>query len=194
MQKLMMANAREDDPMLPMMKQMPKILEINPRSPLIEGLLERVYDLPQSDDMEEEEDPESRVASHEEEELRETVRILLDTAMIRSGFLVSDTNTYFDRVESLLRRSLGVSQNARPRTDGIRPAPPIAQDPLPDPEAAATAGMGDVPGGVGFEMGSDGPQFMDWQEMKQKVSSGNTAGDQERLEDIVEEALAHDEL
>lgn len=93
MQKLMMANAREDDPMLPMMKQMPKILEINPRSPLIEGLLERVQDLPQSDDIDEDEDSDVAVMNDETRELRETVQVLLDTAMIRSGFMVSDTNT-----------------------------------------------------------------------------------------------------
>jgi heat shock protein beta len=86
MQKLMMANAREDDAMMKMMMQMPKILEINPNSPLIEGLLERVYDLPPVEDED--------ITSHEQEELQETVRVLLDTAMIRSGFMVADTNTY----------------------------------------------------------------------------------------------------
>lgn len=89
MQKLMMANAREDDAMVKMMMQMPKILEINPNSPLIEGLLERVYDLPAAD----EDSDEATFTSHEQEELQETVRVLLDTAMIRSGFLVADTNT-----------------------------------------------------------------------------------------------------
>ncbi|KAJ9108865.1 hypothetical protein QFC21_000185 [Naganishia friedmannii] len=195
MQKLMMANAREDDPMLPMMKQMPKILEINPRSPLIEGLLERVHDLPQSDDVDEDDDADAVVMSEEEKELRETVQVLLDTAMIRSGFMVSDTNTYFDRVESLLRRSLGVSQNAKTRIDGVKPAPPVAQDTLPDAEeaAAATPGMGDIPGGVGFEMGADGPQFMDWQDLKSKVGTEKLLEDQEQSEDLVE-ALSHDEL
>jgi heat shock protein beta len=98
MQKLMMANAREDDPMLPMMKQMPKILEINPQSPLIEGLLERVYDLPQSDDVYDDEDADVAVVSDEEKELRETVQVLVDTAMIRSGFMVSDTNTWVQSI------------------------------------------------------------------------------------------------
>jgi heat shock protein beta len=91
MQKLMMAQARDDDAMMQMMMQMPKILEVNPKSPLIEGLLERVLDLPVAD--EEDSDPDSTFASHEEEELRETVRVLVDTALIRSGFIVPDTNT-----------------------------------------------------------------------------------------------------
>lgn len=87
----MMAQARDDDAMMQMMMQMPKILEVNPKSPLIEGFLERVLDLPAVD--EEESDAESTFTSHEEEELRETVRVLLDTALIRSGFIVPDTNT-----------------------------------------------------------------------------------------------------
>jgi heat shock protein beta len=90
MQKLMMAQARDDDTMMKMMMQMPKILEVNPKSPLIEGLLERVLDLPAADD---ESDSDATFTSHEEEELRETVRVLLDTALIRSGFVVADTNT-----------------------------------------------------------------------------------------------------
>lgn len=93
MQKLMMANAREDDAMLQMMMQMPKILEINPKSPLIEGLLERVHDLPAAEEDDLDESSDSTFTSHEEEELRETVRVLLDTALIRSGFMVADTNT-----------------------------------------------------------------------------------------------------
>lgn len=100
---------------------------------------------------------------------------------------------YFERVESLLRRSLGVSQAAKTRTDGIKPAPPVAQSPLPDAEEAAERGnMGDAPGGIGFEFGENGPQFMDWSELKSRVDVDGSDGEQ--LDDIVEEALSHDEL
>lgn len=80
MQKPMMANARVNDATIKMMMQMPKVPEINTNPPLIEGLLERVHDLqPVVDD---------DVTSHEQEELQETVRVLMDTAMIRNGFML----------------------------------------------------------------------------------------------------------
>lgn len=63
-----------------------KKLEINPRSPLIEGLLRRVKSITVED--EEERDLEA------EEELKEVVSILVDGALIRSGFDVEDTNEW----------------------------------------------------------------------------------------------------
>ena len=68
----------EDDPMYNMMKNLPKVLEINPKSPLIEGLLDRVLDLPEDSD------------SLDALDLTETVKVLFDTTMVRSGFTVSD--------------------------------------------------------------------------------------------------------
>lgn len=60
-----------------------KVLEINPRSPLMEGLLRRVEDLPEETDGQ---DPEN------EEELREVISILIDSALVRSGYDVTDSN------------------------------------------------------------------------------------------------------
>jgi len=60
-----------------------KFLEINPRSPLIEGLLRRVEQLPSEG---EEKDLEA------ENELREITSILIDGALVRSGFEVPDSN------------------------------------------------------------------------------------------------------
>ena len=60
-----------------------KILEVNPRSPLIEGLLRRLEQLPAD---EEEIDPET------ESELKEVASILIDSALVRSGFAVPDSN------------------------------------------------------------------------------------------------------
>ena len=65
------------------MKQ--KMLEINPKSPLIEGLLRRIESLPEEVD---ERDPE------EESELKEVAAILIDGALVRSGFEVPDSNEY----------------------------------------------------------------------------------------------------
>lgn len=62
-----------------------KLLEINPRSPLIEGLLKRVEAI----NFEEEEELRDLAA---EAELAEVTSILIDGALIRSGFDVKDTN------------------------------------------------------------------------------------------------------
>ena len=67
--------------MMDMMKNLPRVLEINPKSPLIEGLLERVLELPEEE------------GSADEEDLQETVRVLVDTTLVRSGFSVADPTT-----------------------------------------------------------------------------------------------------
>lgn len=80
MQRIMAAQAEaENDPMYDMMKNLPKVLEINPKSPLIEGMLDRVLELP-------EDDHESPAAV----QLKETARVLFDTTLVRSGFSVAD--------------------------------------------------------------------------------------------------------
>ncbi|KAJ7744442.1 heat shock protein Hsp90 [Mycena maculata] len=92
-----------------------KVLEINARSPLIEGLLRRVEQLPGED---EEPDVEA------EQELDEVASILIDGALVRSGFEVPDSNIFFTRVDRVLRRSLGVSETA-PTDTTVKPAPPV---------------------------------------------------------------------
>ncbi|WRT69461.1 uncharacterized protein IL334_006447 [Kwoniella shivajii] len=159
MQRIMSAQTdAQDDPMFNMMKNLPKVLEINPKSPLIEGLLERVLDFPQDDS---EDDGDVKRVSEEEEDLRETVRVLFDTTLVRSGFSVADPTTYFERVEALLRRSLGVSLSATPQIK-IRPAPPTASGPIPEDEEEK----------VEFDpqsLGSDPSQWMDWKDMKDQM-------------------------
>jgi len=90
-----------------------RILEINPKSPLIEGLLARVEDL----------------ASEEknlevEMELKEVASVLIDGALVRSGFQAHDPNEFFVRVDRVLRRALGVSETAMVEVD-IKPAPEV---------------------------------------------------------------------
>lgn len=63
-----------------------KVLEINPKSPLIEGLLRRVEFLNEEKDS----DSESEV----EDELTEVASILIDGALVRSGFEVPDSDGY----------------------------------------------------------------------------------------------------
>jgi len=80
MERMMAAqnNAREQDSMMnSYFKNAKKVLEINPRHPLIEGLLEKLEEVGEDD-----------------EDLRETVLTLWDTSMVRSGFALKDTNAY----------------------------------------------------------------------------------------------------
>ena len=58
-------------------KNAKKVLEINPRHPLIEGMLEKLDE-----------------AGAEDEELRDTALTLWDTSMVRSGFALKDTNRF----------------------------------------------------------------------------------------------------
>jgi len=93
-----------------------KLLEINPHSPLIEGLLRRVKELTGDGD-EEDEDAEA--------ELREVAGILIDGALVRSGYDVVNKNLFLGRIDRVLRRSLGVSETAKASTV-VTPAPPVA--------------------------------------------------------------------
>lgn len=78
-----MQNSKEANEYLHNFAKKQKLLEVNPRSPLIEGLLHRVEQLP---DEEEGRDLES------EEELKEVISILIDGALVRSGYQVADSN------------------------------------------------------------------------------------------------------
>jgi heat shock protein 90kDa beta len=93
------------------------------------GLLRRVEQLPGPD---EEKDVEA------EEELKEVVSILVDGALVRSGFEVPDSHSFFTRVDRVLRRSLGVSETAE--TDStVAPAPPV--DPTVEEEVDEQPGI-----------------------------------------------------
>lgn len=94
-------------------------------------------------------------------------------------------HSYFSQVESLLRRSLGVSASASARdTDSIKPAPPIevgpirAADPDFDPSKATEA---NVPKYENPE------EWSNWQDMKEGL-------DKEKKEKAGVKAEAHDEL
>ncbi|KAJ7700068.1 Hsp90 protein-domain-containing protein [Mycena rosella] len=117
-QRMMSASNAKNTAQQPYMHEFAKkakVLEINPRSPLIEGLLRRVEQLPGSD---EEPDTEAEL------ELDEVASILIDGALVRSGFEVPDSNIFFTRVDRVLRRSLGVSETA-PTDTTVKPAPPV---------------------------------------------------------------------
>lgn len=77
------SNARGDKGPMHEFAMKAKLMEINPRSPLMEGLLRRVENLPAED---EDRDLEA------EDELKEVASILIDGALVRSGFDVPDSN------------------------------------------------------------------------------------------------------
>ncbi|KAI0723162.1 Hsp90 protein-domain-containing protein [Earliella scabrosa] len=143
-----------------------KVLEINPRSPLIEGLLRRIEQLPAE---EEERDIEA------EDELREVATVLVDGALVRSGFAVTDSNDFFTRVDRILRRSLGVSETA-PTDTTVKPAPPV------DPELPADA---DAPEEDEFEKSGHGR--VSW-EVEEVDEFGNV------IKQVPVEQKRHDEL
>jgi heat shock protein beta len=169
-----------------------KVLEINPRSPLIEGLLRRVEQLPGED---EEPDVEA------ETELKEVASILIDGALVRSGFEVPDSNlcvilqtpphpdlnthrSFFTRVDRVLRRSLGVSETA-PTDTTVKPAPPVDPE-LPSEEPDAGFEFADMP--TDNKPGIQLPDHMKDQvqiEMEEIDEEGNV---------VVHDEVTHDEL
>ncbi|KAJ3555888.1 hypothetical protein NM688_g2333 [Phlebia brevispora] len=97
-----------------------KLLEINPRSPLIEGLLKRVDQLPSE---EEERDLEA------EDELREVTAVLIDGALVRSGFSVPDSNEFLTRA-STYPPSLSRRLETAKADSSVKPAPPVETKPV----------------------------------------------------------------
>lgn len=72
-----------------------KSLEINPRHPLIKELLRRV----QSD--------------KSDETAKNMANIMYETATLRSGFMLRDTSSFAQRVELLLKKTLGIPDDAQ---------------------------------------------------------------------------------
>ena len=72
-----------------------KNLEINPRHPLIQELMRRVVD-----------DKNDAVA-------KDMGLLMFETATLRSNFHLDDIASFANRVEILLRKTLGVDENAQ---------------------------------------------------------------------------------
>ncbi|KAG1892466.1 Hsp90 protein-domain-containing protein [Suillus subluteus] len=159
-QKLMSATSRgaqQNDAMQDYMKKQ-KVLEINPRSPLIEGLLEHVEQLNADGD---DKDLDS------EAQLKEVASILIDGALVRSGFEVADSNMFLTRVDRVLRRSLGVSETA-PTDNTVKPAPPV------DPELPSDIPVDDEMFNLADEMKRNQIEF----EMEEIDEHGNVVHDE----------------
>lgn len=94
-------------------------------------------------------------------------------------------NRYFERVEALLRRSLGVSLTAQGKVD-VKPAPPTAMGPISDSGVEGEMGDIEIDDNVfisksGRKVNEGGEEnWLDWAELKKQ----QTAKDER----------AHDEL
>ena len=94
MERIMAAQALKsgNDAMANFYKNMKKHLEINPKHPLIINLNEKV-----------------KKGVEKYPDLTETVRVLFETTLIRSGFNIHDSVEFASRIERVLRSALGVN-------------------------------------------------------------------------------------
>ena len=76
-----------------------KTLEVNPRHPLIKELLRRVD------------------ADKEDGQALSMANLMFETATLRSGYMLTDTSAFAQRVESLLRQNLGIDESAAVEED-----------------------------------------------------------------------------
>jgi len=97
---------KENDPQRQFYLSQKKTLEINPRHPLIKELLRRVADS-SSDD----------TAQH-------LTEMMYETAMLRSGFSLTDNAKFAANVERMMRKMMGVSEDAQ-----IDPEPEFEAEP-----------------------------------------------------------------
>lgn len=93
-----------------------KHMEINPKHPVIESLLEKVQE------------------GKTNKATEELSMVLFETAMLRSGYSIKDNKKFADRIDRILRKNLGVELSKKVEFES-KPAPEYA-----DPEAAAKAG------------------------------------------------------
>lgn len=75
---------------------------------------------------------------------------------------VANGHRYFERVEALLRRSLGVSLTAK-GSAFVRPAPPTAMGPLSE------EGVGDDQFVMNAEDLGENVEWVDWQKVKEQA-------------------------
>lgn len=89
------AHAKSEDTMRDWYLSQKKTLELNPRHPLVKELLRRVE------------------ANKEDETAKNMALLMFETSTLRSGYQLEETASFAARVESLLRKTLGVSEEAK---------------------------------------------------------------------------------
>ena len=96
MLKIMKAQARDkNDPMASFFSSQKKVLEMNPEHPLIKEFLRRVQ------------------GEQVDDNLKMSIKLLYQTALVRSGFDISDASMFSSTVEKLLKSSFGVSDEVQ---------------------------------------------------------------------------------
>jgi len=175
--------------MLDFIKKAKKTFEINPKHPLIQGLLTRVEEAGED-------------SASENDELKQVVRVLWDTSLVRSGFTVPDTNSYFDQIELLLRKSLGVDEHEKIEVGEIKPAPAVEEGPL-DPRAGEKKGSDeDTPVQINSDGSTETSQKdkQDWAEwskikdqLKDKAIKDDQAAQKDKQDDGADKESSQDE-
>jgi heat shock protein beta len=189
MERLMAAQSQQkggdgSNFMMDFIKKAKKTFEINPKHPLIQGLLTKVEEAGEDD----------ATAS---DELSQVIRVLWDTSLVRSGFTVPDTNSYFDQIELLLRKSLGVDESEKIDVGEIKPAPAVEEGPL-DPRATETT-SDDKPAGEDekIQINSDGStqktdeskqDWAEWSKVKDQLKEKAIKDDQKEQKESKKEA------
>lgn len=87
------AHAKSHDTMRDYYLSQKKNMELNPRHPLIKELLRRVKD------------------DKSDQHARNMAELVYETATLRSGFLLEDTLAFAERVETLMRKTLGLAED-----------------------------------------------------------------------------------
>ncbi|KAL9959659.1 hypothetical protein ACROYT_G032999 [Oculina patagonica] len=88
------AYAKSNDPSNEYYANQKKTLEVNPRHPLVKELLKRVE------------------ADKEDKTAKDLARVLFETATLRSGYMIKDSQDFAGRIERMLRLSMGVDLEA----------------------------------------------------------------------------------
>ncbi len=89
------AHSKSQDTMRDFYLSQKKTLEINPRHPLIKEISRRI------------------IADKEDTVAKNMGLLMFETATLRSGFMLQDTASFAQRVETLLRKTLGVDESAQ---------------------------------------------------------------------------------
>lgn len=89
MERLIMAQSNmESDPMLKFFASQKKILELNPKNEVTKAILERANE------------------GKTDNELKATVRALVDAMTISSGYIIKDSTGFASRIERLVRKAM----------------------------------------------------------------------------------------
>ncbi|XP_065348447.1 endoplasmin [Cloeon dipterum] len=101
MERLAVSNAHQksEDPQRSYYLNQKKVLEVNPGHPLIKELLRRVED-----------DPADPTA-------KDMALMMFRTATLRSGYMLKDTSEFATSIESMMRKTLGISPDEKPDED-----------------------------------------------------------------------------